>query len=305
LIADEPTTALDVTIQAQILQLIADLQKEMDMGVIFITHDMGVVAEIADRVMVMRHGEVVEENDVFSLFADRDLYKYDAEFDQYLYNDRYRLRPQDVQVYGNGVSKASYIDWIVDYNQQLGINSTDALITDLANLDVRLCYRAASFISQQNLDMSLEKGSPRSQNSGLLIPQESYNLLLYKNQPFNRINYSAVIVEVVEGGYSVYGYSSTDPYFTILNSKVTGLTQTLTGGNISVTVPSQYTTQVSQVPYGYTFTNLAGVVDFLLSYGQYLVDQGLTFTEQENGYTLNWIQMAQEFLYFANQGWAI
>jgi len=75
LIADEPTTALDVTIQAQILQLIADLQKEMDMGVIFITHDMGVVAEIADRVMVMRRGEVVEENDVFSLFADpRHLY---------------------------------------------------------------------------------------------------------------------------------------------------------------------------------------------------------------------------------------
>jgi ABC-type glutathione transport system ATPase component len=69
LIADEPTTALDVTIQAQILQLIAELQKEMDMGVIFITHDMGVVAEIADRVMVMRRGEVVEENDVFSLFA--------------------------------------------------------------------------------------------------------------------------------------------------------------------------------------------------------------------------------------------
>ena len=69
LIADEPTTALDVTIQAQILQLIAELQKEMDMGVIFITHDMGVVAEVADRVMVMRRGEVVEQNDVFSLFA--------------------------------------------------------------------------------------------------------------------------------------------------------------------------------------------------------------------------------------------
>jgi ABC-type polar amino acid transport system ATPase subunit len=61
LIADEPTTALDVTIQAQILQLIRELQKEMDMGVIFITHDMGVVAEVANRVMVMRYGEVVEE----------------------------------------------------------------------------------------------------------------------------------------------------------------------------------------------------------------------------------------------------
>ena len=68
LIADEPTTALDVTIQAQILQLIRELQREMDMGVIFITHDMGVVAEVADRVMVMRKGEVVENNDVYGLF---------------------------------------------------------------------------------------------------------------------------------------------------------------------------------------------------------------------------------------------
>ncbi|PHY07955.1 MAG: ABC transporter ATP-binding protein [Alcaligenaceae bacterium] len=69
LIADEPTTALDVTIQAQILQLIRELQKEMDMGVIFITHDMGVVAEVANRVLVMRLGEVVEDNAVIPLFA--------------------------------------------------------------------------------------------------------------------------------------------------------------------------------------------------------------------------------------------
>ena len=69
LIADEPTTALDVTIQAQILQLIRELQRELQMAVIFITHDMGVVAEIADRVMVMRHGEVVERNDVHLLFG--------------------------------------------------------------------------------------------------------------------------------------------------------------------------------------------------------------------------------------------
>ena len=60
LIADEPTTALDVTIQAQILALIRALQHEMQMGVVFITHDMGVVAEIADRVQVMYRGEGVE-----------------------------------------------------------------------------------------------------------------------------------------------------------------------------------------------------------------------------------------------------
>ena len=69
LIADEPTTALDVTIQAQILQLIRVLQKEMQMGVIFITHDMGVVAEMADRVQVMYRGEVVEKAPVDRLFS--------------------------------------------------------------------------------------------------------------------------------------------------------------------------------------------------------------------------------------------
>ncbi|MFK3874473.1 dipeptide ABC transporter ATP-binding protein [Pantoea agglomerans] len=69
LIADEPTTALDVTIQAQILQLIRVLQKEMQMGVIFITHDMGVVAEMADRVQVMYRGEVVENAPVAELFS--------------------------------------------------------------------------------------------------------------------------------------------------------------------------------------------------------------------------------------------
>ena len=69
LIADEPTTALDVTVQAQILQLISQLQQEMQMGVIFITHDMGVVAEVADRVLVMYKGEKVEEGESTKIFA--------------------------------------------------------------------------------------------------------------------------------------------------------------------------------------------------------------------------------------------
>ena len=60
LIADEPTTALDVTIQAQVLALLKSLQEQRNMGMIFITHDLGVVQQIADRVIVMRHGEIVE-----------------------------------------------------------------------------------------------------------------------------------------------------------------------------------------------------------------------------------------------------
>jgi peptide/nickel transport system ATP-binding protein len=69
LIADEPSTALDVTIQAQILRLLADLQSELGIAMVLITHDLGVVARIADRVAVMYAGEVVEEGPVREIFA--------------------------------------------------------------------------------------------------------------------------------------------------------------------------------------------------------------------------------------------
>ena len=69
LIADEPTTALDVTIQSQILQLLKELQSELDMSVILITHDLGVIAQFADRVVVMYAGQVIESAPVQELFA--------------------------------------------------------------------------------------------------------------------------------------------------------------------------------------------------------------------------------------------
>src|SRR6185295_12049524 len=70
LIADEPTTALDVTIQAQILELMRRLQAELAMSILFITHNLGVVAEMADRVVVMYAGRVVEEADVHAIFRE-------------------------------------------------------------------------------------------------------------------------------------------------------------------------------------------------------------------------------------------
>jgi oligopeptide/dipeptide ABC transporter ATP-binding protein len=75
LIADEPTTALDVTIQAQILDLMRDLRRDMGTSVVLITHDLGVVAEMADRVAVMYAGEIVEQADVIPLF-DEPLHPY-------------------------------------------------------------------------------------------------------------------------------------------------------------------------------------------------------------------------------------
>ena len=68
LIADEPTTALDVTVQAQILRLLKELQADLGVSVIFITHDLGVIAELADRAVVMYRGHIVEQGDVLSIF---------------------------------------------------------------------------------------------------------------------------------------------------------------------------------------------------------------------------------------------
>lgn len=70
LIADEPTTALDVTVQATILELMLKLQRERDMGILFITHDLGVVAELADKVIVMYKGKIVEQGSVLDIFTN-------------------------------------------------------------------------------------------------------------------------------------------------------------------------------------------------------------------------------------------
>ena len=70
LIADEPTTALDVTVQATIIDLMQELQRENDMGIIFITHDLGVIAELADKVVVMYKGKIVEQGNVLDIFSN-------------------------------------------------------------------------------------------------------------------------------------------------------------------------------------------------------------------------------------------
>src|SRR6202008_2328750 len=70
LVADEPTTALDVTIQAQILKLIKDLQAELGMALLIITHDLGVVANMAEEVVVMYHGKVMESGTLDDIFRD-------------------------------------------------------------------------------------------------------------------------------------------------------------------------------------------------------------------------------------------
>ena len=257
---------------------------------------------------IMRLMALTKPAQFFSVFADRDLYRFNNTLGQYLLNNRYRLNASDVQIYGTGVSKASYINWIVDYNQQIGVNSSANLTKDLSNLDVRLCYRMASFSDPAYVQVFTERAGPSSTNNSLLISPSSYDLLFYKNQPFSQVTYSSVIVQVEQlgsggVGYGVYGYSTAQPYFETLVSSPAGLYSTITSGNISVQVPTQYTNNTVQIPYGYVFTSLSSVCDFLLSYGAWLQTRGIIFNNAYNGYTLNWNQMAQEFLYFADQGW--
>lgn len=239
----------------------------------------------------------------FALFADRDLYRYNEDYQQYLYNDRYRLDANGVEVYGNGLSKASYINWLVDYNRQTGVDSTELLTADLKSLDVRLCYRMASFSDKQYIKLFTEKSSPNSTNTALMIPDESYDILLYKNQPFDQIIYSSVAIQKVTGGYAVFGYGNNQPYFNVLQSYPNGKLQTFSSGGITVRVPTFYTTTVTQVPYGFVFSNETSVADFLLSYGKLLDQQGLTFDNMANGYVLDWSRMVDEFLYWSQQGW--
>ena len=242
----------------------------------------------------------------FSLFADRDRYVYNTAIEQYLWDDRYRLDATKLTpLYGNGTSKASYLDWIIDYNRQLGMNSTTNLTVTLNNIDVRLCWRVAGFTDKNYLKIYTERSTPGSTNAGLILPDESYQLLLYKNQPFEQISYSSVIVQKVDAGWAVLGYSTQQPFFNILVSKVAGSYTVISVSGTEVRVAVEHTNNIVQIPYGYVFTNLGGVCDFLVSYGAFLKNQGLVFESRENGYILDWFQMAQEFIYWSKQGWGV
>lgn len=253
---------------------------------------------------VMRLLALTRPAEFFSLFADRDLYVYDPNFAQFLWDQRYRLDGSRLApIYGDGTSKASYINWIIDYNRQLGTNGTDRLETVLDNIGVRLCWRLAGFSDKKLLKIFTERSSPNSLNTSLMLPDESYQILLYKNQPLQRVAYSSVIVQIVADGYQVFGYNPTQPYFIINVSRVNGVTREISAGGVTARVPAQHTDNTVNVPYGYVFRNVNAVCDFLISYGVYLQKSGFAFETRENGYIMDWGQMAQEFLYWSNQGW--
>ena len=252
---------------------------------------------------LMRILALTKPAEFFNLGVDVDIYKYNSEFNQYLVNDRSHLVPSDIQVYGSGTPVTSYINWIIDYEKQVGIDATANITSLLHNLDVRLVYRMAGFSDKTFLNFYVEKSSANANNSALLIPNESYGLLLYENQPFNRIVYSGVVIQITTNGFKVFGNSQTNAYFTVAVPKVTAITDTITVETLSVSITNDFYDQTALVPYGTEFYNVQQVSEFLNSYGKYLETQGMIFESIENGIPVTWRQMISEFLYWAQIGW--
>ena len=157
----------------------------------------------------------------FSLAQDLDVYTYSSEFNQFLL-DPFTHGGKVTLTYGNGTAQHSYMNWIVDYVQRTGYMGYDNVRMLLSNLDVRLIYRIAGFTDKEYLNFYLEKSSTNSSNVSLLLPSESFNVVLYQNQPEFIVSYSSIIIQRTSTGYSVSGNSQTRAYFMAYTSDSNG-----------------------------------------------------------------------------------
>ena len=254
---------------------------------------------------LMRILALTKPAEFFNLGVDIDNYKFNEEFNQYLVNDRSHLVISNVEIYGNGTAKTSYINWIVDFEKQVGIDATTNITDLLDNVDVRLVYRLAGFSDKNLLRFYVEKSTANSNNSSLLIPDESYQVLLYDNQPFDKIVYSGVVVQLTNTGYKVYGNSQTNAYFKILAPKINGNYERVSVQGLSVQLAKDYYTTPEVIAYGTEFITVQQVSQFLDGYGRYLASQGVLFEQIESGLTVSWRQMVAEYLYWAQSGWEV
>lgn len=254
---------------------------------------------------LMRIFALTKPANFLSLGVDLDKYKYNAEFKQYLVDNRFRSSPSDITIYGKDASTAShsYLNWMVDYLQQYGLQGNEILTELLNNLDVRLTYKLSGFSDKNQLNFYVEKGSPNSKNNSLLIPDDSYNILLYRNEPENTIVYSSVIVQKTANGFKVYGNSQNKAYFKYMEPITNGNYSEIGYGSINIKLALNFTENISVIQYGHEFTSAVKLTEFLNGYGKYLESLGLKFNTVENGTEVTWAQMIIEVLYWYQSGW--
>lgn len=240
----------------------------------------------------------------YNLAVDVDEYKFSPEFGQYLVNNRSHLDISKIRVYGDGTPKTSYLNWVVDYAKQFGVAVTTQVLDALKNLDVRLVYRLAGFSDSNMLNFFVEKSSPSSQNSSLLIPEESLSILLHNNQSFDKLTYSSVIVQKNNtGGYAIFGNSQTNAFFRVFRPVLNNNTRTIQVINQRVSLAKDYTTQELIVPYGTVFNSVQELSQFLMNYDAYLRSKGVKYEQVIEGNEVDWLLMVKQFLYWTQLGW--
>lgn len=254
---------------------------------------------------LMRLAILTKPAKFFGLGIDVDQYEYNSEFNQYLQNARYRSPLSNLTIYGTGEPVDSYVNWIVDYIKQFGIDGHSNMSTLLTNLDVRLTYRLAGFSDKDLLKFYIEKGTPNSRNSSLLIPDESYAVLLYDNQPIDTIAYSSIIIQKTSDGYKVFGNSQNKTYFKTLTPKLNGNYTKFALGAATVTVSKDYTDTIQVIPYSNVYKSVQALCEFIVNYGRYLTSVGMIFDNIENNVTADWGQMVLEVLYWVQSGWEV
>ena len=239
----------------------------------------------------------------YALGQNLDTYKYSDEFQQYLVDDKFRFSYNTLVKYGTGTAQHSYFDWIVDYIQSSGTNGANTLNDIFSNLDIRLIYRLAGFSDKNLLKFYIDKGTPNSKNTSLLIPDESYSVVLHNNQPFDTIIYSSVIIQKVTNGYRVFGNSQNKIYFKTYAPLINGSYNTLSVGNVKVVLSKDSSKTEVIVPYNTEFSSPQTLAEFLNNYGKYLVDQGLIFDDFTQGILVDWNAVISEVLYWTQSGW--
>jgi hypothetical protein len=241
----------------------------------------------------------------YNYYADRDNYKYDVNLGQFLYKNRTHIDARTLEIYGSGTAKHSYINWVVDYMNQWGVDGNADVKNTLANLDVRLAYRLAGFSDKQYLRFFIERSTPTSTTPRLLIPDDSYDVLLYDNAPEEKVTYSSVIIQKTSQGYTVWGNSTTVPFFKVAAPQ-SGPVEKITVGTETINVGTAFSNTVTAaVAYGTLFYSLQGVSEFMRAYGIYLEKSGVIFDNIKDGATVDWTTMIREFINWSQQNWEV
>ena len=246
----------------------------------------------------------------FGLLADVSRYSYNYVLGQFLTSTNKHLQQESITFNGDSTSgevsrTAGYLNWIAEYLINLGNNPSTKLAPMLDKYNINLAYKMGGFSDQKYLQVLAEQSSPNSTNDSIIIPNENYNVHLYKSTPVDRVTYSAVILEKTTNGYVVRGYNLANPYFTIIPSIVSGSRTKIKVLNKEAIIYNEYQPVKIVVPYGYEFKSLQQVVDFLISYERYLKAQGFKFEDLNRDLEepQNWKLSAKEFLFWAQQGW--